>query len=165
VIPVPSPRWRIAELLNRLPSQCWANLVSWALSDRGYDPWQPIDATCRKDAACTGACYCGKLHQAGQGPCRPKLHCHSHNRDEAGPAYIACGECGHLYRSARSLRRAYRRVHGQILRHGWRKAPWLPHRSAPPFIDSRVERIWIWLRSRFVRASSITFCQECTHDF
>lgn len=54
-------RWRAAALLNRLPGQCWANLVSWALGDSGYRFWQPIDSVCRKDVARTGACYCGKL--------------------------------------------------------------------------------------------------------
>lgn len=54
-------RWRIATVLNKLPNQCWANLVSWALGDRGYRPWQPIDSVCRKDVARQGACYCGKL--------------------------------------------------------------------------------------------------------
>jgi hypothetical protein len=55
-------RWRIAELLNRLPGQCWTNLVMWA--NRSTDqriPWQPIDWACRADAARNGACWCGKF--------------------------------------------------------------------------------------------------------
>lgn len=105
------------------------------------------------------------VHEVGTEMCAPNLHCFSCQRDEEGPAYIACGECGHLYPSARSLRRAYRRVHNQILRHDWRAAPWLPQRSGPVFVDSRIERIWPWFLSRFVRAASISFCQECIHDF
>lgn len=63
-------RWRIAALLNKLPGQCWANLVSWALGDQGYRMWQPIDSLCRKDVAENGVCYCGKLRRDGGGPGR-----------------------------------------------------------------------------------------------
>ncbi|MEU4570811.1 hypothetical protein [Micromonospora sp. NPDC023956] len=61
-------RWRIAHLINRLPGQCWANLVSFALRDR-RSPWQPMDSMCRADAARCGACYCGKIRrvEAGEG--------------------------------------------------------------------------------------------------
>jgi len=44
-------RWRIARTVNRLPGQCWSDLVMWALKHRG-------------DLARTGTCYCGKLRQA-----------------------------------------------------------------------------------------------------
>lgn len=30
-------------------------------------------------------------------------HCHSHGVDEPGPGHLGCGECGHLYRTARAL--------------------------------------------------------------
>lgn len=64
-------KWRIATLANRLPGQCWADLVSWVLdSKRTRDPglrarlpWRPI-RSCRTDLARTGACYCGKLMSA-----------------------------------------------------------------------------------------------------
>jgi hypothetical protein len=57
------PRWWIITQLNRLPGQCWSNLVSWALDrDRGKrSPWSPVDSVCRSDAAQNGTCYCGKL--------------------------------------------------------------------------------------------------------
>lgn len=56
-------RWWIADQLNRLPGQCWPNLVSWALDwDREKrSPWSPVDSVCRRDAAVNGTCYCGKL--------------------------------------------------------------------------------------------------------
>lgn len=61
-------RWRIATLLDKLPGQCWADLVSWVYHDRrddpGYrwaSPWSPIGQSCRNDFARNGACYCGKL--------------------------------------------------------------------------------------------------------
>lgn len=58
-------RWRIAALLNRLPGQCWTELVTWALGWRGLNPWSPIDRTCRTDLARNGECYCGKLREDG----------------------------------------------------------------------------------------------------
>jgi hypothetical protein len=53
-------RWRIACLMDRLPGQCWPNLVSFALGFR-RSPWQPVDDVCRSDAAVNGSGYCGKL--------------------------------------------------------------------------------------------------------
>jgi len=52
-------RWRIAMLLDKLPGQCWADLVGFALD--GGSPWQPQGYSCRKDLNDVGACYCGKL--------------------------------------------------------------------------------------------------------
>lgn len=53
-------RFAIAELVNRLPGQCWADLVMWALR-RGDSklPWSP-SRSCREDMQGTGFCYCGK---------------------------------------------------------------------------------------------------------
>ena len=61
-------RWRIARLLDRLPGQCWADLVTWALNDdpdehKIWKPSSPMGSTCREDAARVGSCYCGKLSQ------------------------------------------------------------------------------------------------------
>jgi hypothetical protein len=55
-------RLRIASILDRLPGQCWADLVQWSLrlGDR-RSPWSPIGWSCRADAARCGTCYCGKL--------------------------------------------------------------------------------------------------------
>lgn len=74
------------------------------------------------------------------------VHCYSCHLDESGAGYIVCLECGHIYRTARDLRRAYRR---EVLRR-------------PGFGAPRWWRIW---RALTVRASRITFCQECIHDF
>lgn len=77
--------------------------------------------------------------------CAP-VHCHWHNLDEPGAGYITCLECGHLYRTAGELRRAYRRQMFRIPRFGvprWRIA-------------------WAALTAR---AARISFCQECIHDF
>jgi hypothetical protein len=58
-------RYRIAEALNRLPGQCWPELVTWAMygpshKDRAL-PMSGINYACREDAARTGCCWCGKL--------------------------------------------------------------------------------------------------------
>jgi len=57
-------RWRIAEALNRLPGQCWADLAMWAAYSQRRLPWSPIGESCRNDLARNGACYCNKI-QAG----------------------------------------------------------------------------------------------------
>lgn len=73
-------------------------------------------------------------------------HCYWHDVDEPGPGYIRCYECGHLYRTARELRRAYRRQSFTVPRC---EVPW-----------------WrIGWRALFIRADKIVFCQECIHDF
>lgn len=57
-------RWRVARLLNRLPGQCWSDLVEWALRGgvrEARSPWSPQTSTCWLDSVRTGACYCGKL--------------------------------------------------------------------------------------------------------
>jgi len=56
-------RWWVASQLNRMPGQCWADLVTWALRWKfeARHPWRPVTGTCREDAARTGACYCGKV--------------------------------------------------------------------------------------------------------
>lgn len=66
-------RWRVAILLNRLPGQCWADLIEWCL------PWtsraemtrslrSPVSRRCIDDAAQSGEgrCYCGKVGGAGK---------------------------------------------------------------------------------------------------
>jgi hypothetical protein len=63
-------RWRIANLLDKLPGQCWADLCDWALGNRDYrspNPWSPIGPSCREDLARVGSCYCGKLRAASPG--------------------------------------------------------------------------------------------------
>lgn len=52
-------RWRIAELIGRLPGQCWAEVADWPLGRRRV-PWAPSGAACRTSAAKCGACWCGK---------------------------------------------------------------------------------------------------------
>jgi hypothetical protein len=87
--------------------------------------------------------------------CSPH-HCRSHNIDEpvVGMRYILCGECGHLYPTAGSLRRAYRRR--------LRQDPPRPHLRDNAYNYG----LYHWLRLYLsVRASRITFCQECSHDF
>lgn len=102
-------------------------------------------------------------------------HCEWHGIDEPGPAYIVCPECWHRYPTARSLRRAYRRKAFRIL---WQDATGrspvrvtreLRRQSAamgfpiPHFLKIRAF-LWIF-RLPLVRAKSIYFCQECSHDF
>ena len=69
-------RWRVAALADKLPGQCWANLVGWAQRTHEDDPdtpWndlvrrlpsRPMDDVCRSDRDRNGTCYCGKLRTA-----------------------------------------------------------------------------------------------------
>lgn len=71
----PKWRWKVASIVNRLPRTCWANLVQWALADRGQ---KLVDLSgnqedvrqgwlCRRDAETSGVCYCGKLQGSAGG--------------------------------------------------------------------------------------------------
>jgi hypothetical protein len=77
-------RWTIADLLNRLPWVCWADVVDWvhrAKEAPSRNSSQRLLRTsgdgdtygilrmnrtrdCRADAARTGTCYCGKFATA-----------------------------------------------------------------------------------------------------
>lgn len=84
----------------------------------------------------------------GTQDCRD-VHCWSCGVDESSDgAYQVCIECGHVYRTARSLRKEYRRVTW-----GYRN------------LEPRIPRWRILWTMVTVRASSITFCQHCVHDF
>ena len=74
-------RWTVADLLNRLPWVCWADVVFWVsrakeapsrnssqrlLRTSGDGDtygllWMNGTRDCRADAARTGTCYCGKF--------------------------------------------------------------------------------------------------------
>jgi hypothetical protein len=65
-------RWRIIQMVDRLPSQCWSRLCDWAGTWYDEDPdnfrtwpwwapWRPDQSGCREDVARCGSCYCGKL--------------------------------------------------------------------------------------------------------
>lgn len=64
-----SVRWPVANLLNRLDSQCWCNLVDWALRKDTGDWWADNKlpsgggVRCRAESAThrDGCCYCGKF--------------------------------------------------------------------------------------------------------
>lgn len=73
------------------------------------------------------------------------VHCHTHHVDEddAG-AYRVCRECGHVFPTARALRREHRRV--------WRDFP-------------TREPLRYRIRRQLVRASRIWTCPHCAHDF
>lgn len=68
-------KWRVANLVaDWLPRQCWADLVMWAMRDRGDNagaglkarlPWAPISETCYADVRNAGRCYCGSLGSDG----------------------------------------------------------------------------------------------------
>lgn len=94
------------------------------------------------------------------------VHCYSCNEDEDGPAYIACGECGHLYRTAGELRRAYRREFYRIAR---KPLPRPVHRLDDELfagIDAEPIALWrVWWAMLTIRAKHIYFCQHCIHDF
>jgi hypothetical protein len=58
-------RWKIANQMNRLPGQCWIDLVMWAQHGREDGqpvlPTRPIGWACRSDMARNGGCFCGKI--------------------------------------------------------------------------------------------------------
>lgn len=54
-------RWFIVRHLGKLTGQCWASLCIWAAYGDGWNPWRPIDWTCRTDAQRNGECYCAKV--------------------------------------------------------------------------------------------------------
>ena len=74
-------RWTVADLLNRLPWTCWADIVDWTLqakqaplrnssqrlirTSRDGDTYGLLrmdgSRRCRDDAARNGTCYCGKF--------------------------------------------------------------------------------------------------------
>jgi hypothetical protein len=104
-------------------------------------------------------------------------HCYWHNVDEPGqPCYIVCLECGHVYPSARSLRKIYRRELARLLWADLRgRGPKPPPRRDPiwegaprdllPPRFPRLAAAWAMRRLIVVRAGKISFCQFCIHDF
>lgn len=85
------------------------------------------------------------------------VHCYSCAVDEPYGGYITCPECFHTYRTARELRRAFRREYVRVNR---------TPMPLPDFVDDPGPR-WgrtVW-RLLTVRARDINFCQHCTHDF
>lgn len=79
-----------------------------------------------------------------------EVHCWSHGIDEAATGWKVCFECGHVYPSARALRRDYRREFWKASGDSWLGR--MPLRA----------RLW---RVLTVRASRIDFCQHCLHSF
>jgi len=69
-------RWRVAQLMDKAPSQCWADLVDWAMRRHEDDPDTPwedfkrrlpvrrMGRVCLSDRDGCGTCYCGKLRTA-----------------------------------------------------------------------------------------------------
>lgn len=55
-------RYSIARLLDRLPGQCWTDLVCWAQYGNKRSPWSPVTPSCLADGC---RCYCGKLRAEG----------------------------------------------------------------------------------------------------
>ena len=101
------------------------------------------------------------LPHAATPQCFP-YHCFSCDLDEyaeAGEYYLCCGECGHVYRTARELRREYRRKFWQIQRSYSRFRPWV---FGNEFTPSNLEVLW---RMLTVRVKDIYFCQKCIHNF
>jgi hypothetical protein len=65
-VPVERLRFRIADAVDKLPGQCWADLVSWALghnrrAGNSIWPWRPVTSLCRQISPPNDRCYCGKI--------------------------------------------------------------------------------------------------------
>lgn len=58
-------RFAAAGLVDKIPGQCWSQLVDWVLTEEPKEfprlPWAPQSDVCRTDVARVGSCYCGKL--------------------------------------------------------------------------------------------------------
>lgn len=59
-------RWKVVDLLDKLPTTCRASLITWAV-DGGQDKLRNIglDGACIRDTERCGACWCGKLRSPG----------------------------------------------------------------------------------------------------
>ena len=90
-----------------------------------------------------------RQHPPGVAGCHGPSHCYSCDRDEQGRCYIACIECGHLYRSGWELRWRYLHSYWQY--------------PAERCFWWRFWRAW-WRRLR-LPAGDIMFCPLCAHDF
>lgn len=88
-------------------------------------------------------------------------HCYWCDVDEPlnESVYMWCFECGHVYQTARVLRRLFRR--NVILEsfQTFRQMPWL---LPTQFSPSRVQVLWHAVK---LRAKNIRFCPLCSHDF
>jgi hypothetical protein len=90
--------------------------------------------------------------------CYP-VHCHSCDLDEpADGAYIVCGECGHVYRTRRALRREWRRTErrDEVFAYAdWKSSG--GHRLG--------WRLTVWWSLLTVRSGQIYSCPLCGHDW
>jgi hypothetical protein len=104
------------------------------------------------------------------------MHCECHHVDEPEPGYLACGECLHLYRTARALRRAYRRKAFKIFWEDLRgRGPKLPDRDDPIWNDApddmkpprfpKLQLIRSMIKLLWIKADKIYSCPCCSHDF
>jgi len=100
--------------------------------------------------------------------------CHSCSRQETpvGRWYSICGECGHVYRSRRELRREYRRGLFECLVQEWRdiRRSGVADELFFDITDSRVrarrrDLVREWCGAWTVHADKIQFCPLCMHDF
>jgi hypothetical protein len=77
----------IARQLDRLPGQCWADLVFWSNGDTPRStPWSPLSPGCKQDYVRLGTCYCGKLRDdtdPGKAVLRTQVRQHGPNRPGA----------------------------------------------------------------------------------
>lgn len=88
-------------------------------------------------------------HAATDDCCR--WHCYVHGVEEYDPKpYLICGECYHVFPTARALRRVYL--------HGWVEVD-------RRFVRSRWRRAFYRLRHSLTRTKSIGFCPCCSHSF
>lgn len=97
---------------------------------------------------------------------RGSVHCWIHNVDEPYKgAYRVCFECKHVYRTARELRRDYRKTMTQLTFYRYPDMPGpRPVIRNQGFGSWRTD-LWYWFKSRFRRASRVYSCMQCSHDF
>lgn len=94
-----------------------------------------------------------------------EMHCVSHQVDEPGDGYIACGECGHNYRTPLALAWAW---HVSAWRLWWFELrachnTWVGRRTLWSWRIRTALLLWRVFIPRW--PSQIWYCQECSHDF
>jgi hypothetical protein len=87
--------------------------------------------------------------------------CYVHFQNETAGLdrwYLRCGECGHVFREPKDLRKAARHTIWSTCSTDPRR-PWF---KSSPFAVSWCRAWWECVK---VRSSKVFFCPECSHDF
>lgn len=94
------------------------------------------------------------------------LHCFEHHVDEGYAGYVACLECGHVYRSKTELRMVYRFMMREAQKRFDEPLVWgSPNRWGRALLQWVRREIMAGRGASRILASRIFFCPYCGHDF